>query len=212
PPPPPPPPRALYRVDGAGRRVAHTVDDCNFDDSWRTILDILERRGFLASFFCSGVMVQRFPALARRTAAAGHTIGDHAFFHPNLTGLSDAAIDTELERTARTWWAVAGVTPVPYMRPPYGAWTPRVLRAVGVCGFTEFVMWDVDPSDWTRPGAGVIASRVLNNVRPGSIVLLHVQPQTAQALPMILAGLRERDLLPVSLEELLRRGTPRRSV
>ena len=200
--------RAIFRVADAGRRVALTFDDCNFDEAWRTILDTLEKRGLLASFFCSGVMVHRFPALARRTAAAGHTIGDHGYFHRDLIRLDDAGIERELDGTIRAWWNVAGITPVPYMRPPYGSYDRQVLRVTGDCGFPDLMMWDVDPSDWTKPGAGVIAARVLANVRPGSIVLLHVQPQTAAALPAILAGLRSRNLLPVSLEELLARGTP----
>jgi peptidoglycan/xylan/chitin deacetylase (PgdA/CDA1 family) len=203
--------RPIFRVNGAGRRVALTFDDCNFDDAWRSILDQLERRHLLASFFCSGVMVNRFPALARRTVAAGHTIGDHAYFHPNLTRLGIDGIERELEGTIHAWWNVAGITPVPYMRPPYGAYDAHVLRAVGACGFPDFVMWDVDPTDWSKPGSGVIASRVLSRVRPGSIVLMHIQPQTAAALPAILAGLRSRNLIPVSLEELLAKGTPVRT-
>jgi peptidoglycan/xylan/chitin deacetylase (PgdA/CDA1 family) len=65
-------------------------------------------------------------------------------------------------------------------------------------------MWDVDPQDWREPGASVIASRVLSHVRPGSIVVMHLRPQTAAALPAILRGLRARGYKAVSLPELFR--------
>jgi len=41
-------------------------------------------------------------------------------------------------------------------------------------------------------------------VRPGSIVCMHLTPQTAAALPAILRGLRARGFKCVSLPELFR--------
>lgn len=200
--------RAVYRVDGTGPRVALTFDDCNFPDAWARILDILEARHADATFFCIGHNVQIFPALARRTYRAGHTIGNHSCSHPDLKSLSLAAVRYQLDCTTRSWWAPLRSTPVPYIRPPYGSFDAQVVAAAGALGYRDVVLWDVDPSDWTKPGPGVIASRVLANVRAGSIILLHVQDQTAQALPAILRGLRERRLKPVTLAELLASGDP----
>ncbi|MFM7718752.1 MAG: polysaccharide deacetylase family protein [Actinomycetota bacterium] len=200
--------RTIYRVNDAGRRVALTFDDCNFPAAWRGILDVLAKRDVGATFFCLGLDVQRYPDVARRTVRLGHTIGSHSFRHPDLAYVNSATIRDELERTARSWWAVAKVTPAPYLRPPYGDFDAQVLDVAGSLGYGACVLWDVDPSDYRRPGAGVIASRVLANVRPGSIVLLHVLPQTLEALPEILRGLRERNLNPVTLAELLASGQP----
>ena len=200
--------RTIYRVSGAGRRVALTFDDCNFDDAWRSILTTLEERDDHVTFFCLGKTVQLFPQLARRTVALGHDIGSHSFDHPNLRYASSWRILDELDRTTRSWWSVAGVTPLPYFRPPYGDFDRDVLTATGLRGYAMCFLWDVDPSDWTDPGAATIAARVLDRVRPGSIVLLHVKPQTAAALPAILRGLRRMDLEPVTLTELLAAGTP----
>ena len=36
-------------------------------------------------------------------------------------------------------------------------------RALGL----RLTMWDIDPYDWRRPGAGVIAGRVLSRVHAG---------------------------------------------
>jgi hypothetical protein len=53
----------------------------------------------------------------------------------------------------------------------------------------------------------VIVQRVLAQVRPGSIILMHDGPaarqQTAAALPYILAGLQARGLVPVTIPTLL---------
>lgn len=54
--------------------------------------------------------------------------------------------------------------------------------------------WNVDPSDYTRPGTEVIITRVASAARPGSIVLFHDgggdRSQTAAALPAIIGALR----------------------
>jgi peptidoglycan/xylan/chitin deacetylase (PgdA/CDA1 family) len=66
------------------------------------------------------------------------------------------------------------------------------------------MLWSVDPSDYTRPGAGVIVDRVLAAVRPGAIVELHLLPETAAALPAMIAGLRARGYRLVTLPGLFR--------
>ena len=91
-------------------------------------------------------------------------------------------------------------------RPPYGSSNTSIVRQAGAFGLTT-VTWNVDPQDWSRPGTMTIVSRVLAQVRPGSIILMHDGPaareETAAALPYILDGLRARGLIPVSLPQLL---------
>ena len=53
--------------------------------------------------------------------------------------------------------------------------------------------YDVDGLDWQDPNPATVQSAVLDNVRPGSIVSLHLGHQvTVDALPKILAGLSAR--------------------
>ena len=61
-------------------------------------------------------------------------------------------------------------------------------------GLDSMVLWTVDPRDWADPPATTVRDRVLQAVRPGSIVLLHdaTGRNTPAALPMILDGLAER--------------------
>ncbi|MFN2545790.1 MAG: polysaccharide deacetylase family protein [Actinomycetota bacterium] len=189
-------------VSGAGSRVALTFDDCNDHDAWNRILDIMQAAGLHTTFFCIGQRVAEYPDMARKTVALGDAVGNHTWDHADPTGLSETAMRDELARTAATWWQVARTTPVPYFRPPYGAYDAGTLAAAGSEGYLRTVLWDVDPQDWRRPGASAIVSDVLGATGPGDIVVLHVQSQTADALPDILAGLRSRGLRQVSLPEL----------
>jgi peptidoglycan-N-acetylglucosamine deacetylase len=191
-----------YNVEGAGRHIALTFDDCNDGGAWNRILDVLSANGVHATFFCIGGNVERYPDTARRTIRLGDSVGNHTWDHSSLPGHSLSFVENDLEKDANAWWKVARVTPLPYFRPPYGAHDRTTLEAAGRLGYSRTMLWDVDPQDWRRPGARVIASKVLGAIHPGAIVVLHVQAQTAAALPAILSGLRSRHLLQSSLPEL----------
>jgi peptidoglycan/xylan/chitin deacetylase (PgdA/CDA1 family) len=85
-----------------------------------------------------------------------------------------------------------------------------VLAAVGAAGYRRTVTWDVDTIDWRPiandppgPTADQIVAKVLGNARNGSIVLMHLGGyETYEALPAIVAGLRDRGLALVTLDEL----------
>jgi peptidoglycan-N-acetylglucosamine deacetylase len=74
------------------------------------------------------------------------------------------------------------------------------------------VRWDVDPRDYETPGAEAIERRLVQRVRPGSVVLLHddrrALEQTAVALDGALGQLGARGYRFVTVSELL--GLPPR--
>ena len=43
--------------------------------------------------------------------------------------------------------------------------------------------WDVDPWDWSSPGATAVTRRVMSDVHRGSIVVLHAIDGTAARSP-----------------------------
>lgn len=197
----PTPGRVFTRLE-AGRRVALTFDDCHNNNAWPRILRILRRNQVHATFFCPGETVLARPDLARRTIREGHAAGAHGFDHASLPGHGAWFTESRLRGDADAWWSAARTSSAPFMRPPYGAYDGTVVRAAGATGHPRVIMWDVDPLDWTLPGAGTISSRVLSQARPGSIILLHTLHMTADALPSIISGLRHRRLEPVTLPEL----------
>lgn len=201
-------PRTVGRIDGVGRRVALTFDDCGSPSAWDSILNTLHARHVKAAFFCPGIYVRAAPAEARRTVLEGHTIGSHGWDHANFDRLSFAQARRRLIADREVWWRLAKASPTPLFRPPFGAFGRTAYAAAAAAGYSTFVLWDVDPNDWRDPGVSTIVSRVLRHVHPGSIVLMHVKPQTAAALPAILRGLRARRLVPVALAQLLRTGHP----
>lgn len=166
-----------------------TFDDGPDPSVCGQILTILAREQIHATFFVVGHKVLRYPDVARRMTAEGHTLGNHSWDHARLSALSYRGIVWQLTSTQEAVARVTGVRPTLF-RPPYGATNANVARAAGAAGL-QTVMWGVDPRDWAQPGSGAITNRVLGSSGPGSIVLLHcLHPQTAAALPQVIAGLR----------------------
>lgn len=194
--------KVWYRVPDAGRRVALTFDDCWNAAAWRRILDVLKARGLQATFFCNGRYVKLYPSLARRTIAEGQSIGSHSWSHPDLRSLSADQVRAQLDADRTAWWRVAGDTPTPYLRPTYGAYNTTVLTVAGQLGFARCVLWNVDTRDWETDSSAVIRQRAIAQSHPGSIVIMHALPQTAMALPRILDGLKAKNLLPSSLDQM----------
>ena len=68
-------------------------------------------------------------------------------------------------------------------------------KVVAAKGLTQ-VLWSVDTQDWRRPGASVIAKRILNGAKPGAVILMHDgggnRSQTVAALKTALPQLVKR--------------------
>jgi peptidoglycan/xylan/chitin deacetylase (PgdA/CDA1 family) len=81
-----------------------------------------------------------------------------------------------------------------------------VISTAGSLGM-HTVTWDVDPQDWRLPGTGAIYSNIVENTRPGSIILMHdgggPRSETLAALPHVIDTLRARGYRFTTVTQLL---------
>jgi peptidoglycan/xylan/chitin deacetylase (PgdA/CDA1 family) len=154
------------------REVALTFDDGPNPPYTDSILDVLRDEHVRATFFVVGRAVAANPATVRRIVREGHALGNHTWDHPHMLVLSRAAMRVQLHRTDDAIFAAAGVR-TKLMRPPFGARDFAVIDEAKAEGY-QVVMWSVPlPKDWEMPGDATIASRVVDNVGDGSIIVLH---------------------------------------
>ena len=169
--------------------VRLTFDDGPIRANTPRVLNVLSNYRVKATFFVIGQRARRYPRLVKREYREGHSVQNHTYTHPDLTTLGPVQTRRELRATNQAIEA-AGV-PRPYrFRPPHGLTNARV-RSVGASLGLIQTLWSVDPRDWANPPASVICRRVVTNVRPGSIVLLHdgSAANTVEALPCIIKRL-----------------------
>lgn len=199
-----------------GRRVALSFDDGPDPEVTPAVLDALARYGARATFFGIGRALQAQPLLARRIAADHHELGNHSWAHSRWQAFFGARRQTqEIERGAQAITALTGTAAQPLYRPPIGLKSPPLARAAERLRLT-LVAWSLHSRDTRGGDPRRIAQRVLDKIRPGDIVLMHDghdlpgrhRPATAQALPQILEGLRQRGLQCVTVSELLRASGP----
>jgi peptidoglycan/xylan/chitin deacetylase (PgdA/CDA1 family) len=196
------------RFADVGRSVALTFDDCYDAGGWAGVLDVLAAEHVQATFFCTGRAVLANPQLGLRTFREGHVVGSHGWDHADFSRLGFDSAYARLIDDRNVWWQLAHVVPMPFFRPPYGAYTPTTIAAAGAAGYSAVILWDVDPFDWKNPGVGTIVSRVVGATTPGAIDLMHTLPETAAALPTIIGDLRARGYRFLTLPELAALGTP----
>lgn len=177
------------------------------------IIDLLEREQVPATFFLTGKWVEQYPDLTRRIAGnprfelANHTYG-HLAFTDDCYDLPRLPPEDMAEDVAKTFAIIEryGGRQTRYFRFPGLCHDDRALAALAPLGLTvvdgDVVSGDPFATSW-RP----IVHAVLSKVRLGSIIILHVTEANAamtdEALPHILAGLRDRGLSPATLSEVL---------
>jgi peptidoglycan/xylan/chitin deacetylase (PgdA/CDA1 family) len=171
----------------------------------RALLSAAEAGGARLTIFVVGSWLEQNPSMAQRILAGRHELGNHTYTHPNLTVLSATALEAEVTRARDVLRRLTG-SGGDYFRPSQmDRATAPVLAAAGEAGYRTSVAYDVDPLDYQDPGSAAVRDRTLAAVRPGSIVSMHLGHQgTIDAMPEILAGLRQRGLQPVTVGQLLR--------
>jgi peptidoglycan/xylan/chitin deacetylase (PgdA/CDA1 family) len=190
---------------------AHGNVDCSkakcialsFDDGpgagTNTILDTLEQYHVPATFMVVGTQVASHAAELRREAANGNDIGNHTWDHADLTTLSVAGIQSEVNRTQTAIMSVLGKQPF-MVRPPYGAYNQVVLQTLNM----PLILWSIDPDDWKDRDADIVYQRVMSHAKPGAIIISHdLYPTTAAAYARIIPDLISQGYTLVTVSNLM---------
>jgi peptidoglycan-N-acetylglucosamine deacetylase len=187
-----------------GPYIAMTFDDGPSATLTPKLLDLLAAHHIKATFFVIGENVAEHPDIVARAAREGHEIANHSWSHPNLAKMSDEGVRRQLRQTDEAIKSATGTRPT-LLRPPYGSITEREKRWIHDEFGYQIVLWDVDPYDWKRPGPAVVRNRILQETRPGSIVLSHdIHPGTIEAMPSTFDALQAKGFKFVTVSELIR--------
>jgi peptidoglycan/xylan/chitin deacetylase (PgdA/CDA1 family) len=174
-------------------RFALTFDDGPNPPATQQVLTLLAAHHAPAVFCLIGADTLAHPSLARREAAAGYRLCDHTQTHPlNLPSLRAAQIAEQIRAGYNSIMRSDGHVPPRYFRAPGGNWSATIDADARALHLTP-LHWTVDPRDWSRPGTEVIVTRVLNQLRPNGIVLMHDgggdRSETVAALRQLLGEL-----------------------
>ncbi|MEI7463607.1 MAG: polysaccharide deacetylase family protein [Candidatus Taylorbacteria bacterium] len=154
------------------KSVAISFDDGPHPAYTPAILDILQKHQVKATFFCIGKNISNNRALLKRMDEQGHLIGNHSFSHSKWFGFfSSRRIRAELVETDNLIQGVIGKTPA-FFRPPFGVVNPMVSKALKKMHW-QTVCWTIRTFDTMENEPRKISRKILKQLKPGAIILLH---------------------------------------
>lgn len=206
-------PNLVCLPDSSARRgeVALTFDDGPDPRTTPQILDLLDRYGATASFFCIGQTAAAHPDIVRDIIRRGHSVENHSCRHSNVFACYGiGALRLEIEAAQRIITGIAGRSPR-YFRAPLGLrnWLlDPVLARMGL----RYASWTRRGYDSvSRDPVGVLR-RLTRGLAAGDVLMLHDgrsartmtgEPVVLVVLPLLLEQLAAQGLKPISLPAAL---------
>lgn len=200
-------PDILFYVPTTSNCFALTFDDGPNPLYTDQVLEVLDRYNAKATFFLIGSHIEKHPEYVEKIRARGHQVANHLYKDRKTILLRKEEM---LEYLEKTEGMIHQTTPVRYFRPgggwitPEMAWFAREKNYQTVLG-SAYVFDTLSPPRWYMLNA------LKSMVRPGSIVVLHDgggnRQKTVDILPALLEHVKKVNLVPVTLEELIQKGT-----
>lgn len=192
-----------------GRKmVAITLDAGAGADPFPKMLKALDNAGVKITFFLTGAWAQQNSNYVQQIVNSGQEIANHTWSHPDLIGLNEEQIRSEIERTDAFLSKFTGHSTRPLWRAPFGSRDARVMKIVNSMGYRS-IFWTIDSLD--SVGQPKTAKFLIDRITgqsdaqlDGEIILMHIGNATsAEALPTIIQNLQQRGFKIVTVSQLL---------
>ncbi|TXK60488.1 polysaccharide deacetylase family protein [Alkalisalibacterium limincola] len=180
-------------LDTQAREVWLTIDDGPSPDT-AALLDVLDRHQAKATWFVVGERAGRRPDAVAALYARGHQLGNHSQSHPApwFWALPPSAIAGEIGQAQLT---LSALGPAPRLfRAVVGMANPFVAPVLARHGLVR-VGWSARGFDATTADPEVVVRRILRDLRPGAIILLHegaAHGRSVEIITRVLDALSER--------------------
>ncbi|MEF9384383.1 polysaccharide deacetylase family protein [Ralstonia solanacearum species complex bacterium KE056] len=200
--------------ESAGRTIALTIDDGPHPEVTPRVLDLLDRHGAQATFFCIGDLARRHPRLVEAIVARGHAVENHSQRHwHNFSLLGPGALRREIEAAQDTLSGISGMQPL-FFRAPAGLRNPFLEPVLCRLGL-QLASWTRRGFDTRTRDAAVVTRRLLRGLAPRDILLLHDGhaahstqggPVVLEVLPALLRAAAEAQLQCTTLRAAIAPG------
>lgn len=196
----------VNRVNTEEKVVALTFDD-GPSKKVDKILSILKDENVKATFFLIGSEIDKYPNEAKKLVISGQEIGNHTYSHNRMIFKSPSYIKKEIEDTDRLIRKI-GYNDTIQFRPPNGKkliLLPYYLEKNN----RKTILWDLEPNSYPEinSDSDKIVKYVIDNAKPGSIILLHPMYDekdiTINSIKGIIEGLKKKGYTFKTVNQLL---------
>jgi len=182
----------ITRFTSDRKEVWLTIDDGPTEDT-RAVLDLFDAHGVKATFFVKGMLAEREPETIREILARGHSVANHSQTHPAGTFWCSlpGRIALEIDDCNRALAKLTGQTPR-WFRAPVGMKNPAVHPTLRKRDM-RLIGWTARGFDAVIGDADQILARILPELRPGAIIVLHQgREHSLRVLERVILAIRER--------------------
>jgi peptidoglycan/xylan/chitin deacetylase (PgdA/CDA1 family) len=185
----------VWKMSSREKVLYLTFDDGPIPEVTPWVLEQLERFNAKATFFCIGNNVRKHRSVYERILQSGHSVGNHTYHHLNGWSTFNSDYFKDIELCNRLLGSEL-------FRPPYGKIRPTQIARLKYK--YRIIMWDVLSRDYDRNLTGeTVLNTVLENARPGSIIVFHdslkAEERLRYALPKVLEHFSAKGYRFVSL-------------
>lgn len=198
-----------YYAQDTEEKVLYLTFDAGYENgNTETILNALKKHNVSATFFVVGTYIESEPELIQRMIDEGHTVGNHTWHHPNMSGIETMEeFKKELTDVEDAFRQTTGQEMTKYYRPPQGIYSESNLEMAKELGYQTF-FWSLAYVDWyadDQPTKEEAFDKLLGRIHPGAIVLLHSTSSTnAEILDELLTKWEEMGYQLRPLSELVK--------
>ncbi|WJH28669.1 polysaccharide deacetylase family protein [Paenibacillus sp. CC-CFT742] len=157
------------------------------------LIDTLDKHKAKAIFFVNGYRVKSHPELLKLIYEREQIIGNHAWDHEDLKKMSAAEAAKQVTDVQHIVKETIGVEPE-FFRPPFGSGNDALKETVKQHGML-YMTWSNGSLDWdksTQNKPDKVVQNVLDQLNPGSNILMHELPWTVEALDDLLTKLENK--------------------
>lgn len=157
------------------------------------LIDTLDKHNAKAIFFVNGYRVKSHPELLKLIYEREQIIGNHAWDHEDLKKMSASEAAKQVTDVQHIVKETIGVEPE-FFRPPFGSGNDALKETVKQNGML-YMTWSNGSLDWdksTQNKPDKVVQNVLDQLNPGSNILMHELPWTVEALDDLLTKLENK--------------------
>jgi peptidoglycan-N-acetylglucosamine deacetylase len=188
--------------------VALTYDDGPNPEYTNKLINLLDELEVKATFFTIGKEIKAHPQVIKQLVKSGHEVGNHSYSHQKMTWKTPKFIAEEINKTDELLREL-GVENEILFRAPFGfkrLTLPYILKQKK----RKNILWSLDPKDYQESNPEIIAQRIIQNIKPGTIILLHDgggdRTATINATEIVINKLQARGYRFLTVSELLKTG------
>lgn len=180
----------IWHFPRNAKKIYLTFDDGPHPEITSWVLEQLKAYNAMATFFCIGKNIEKYPEMVEKIIAEDHHAGNHTYNHLNGWKVSKSKYIEDVETCHSLLTSNFKHQTLNFLfRPPYGKITPAQYSII--VKKYSIILWDVLSHDYDTTYSGrQCYERIIKKTKPGSAIVFHDSEKASEnlryALPRIL--------------------------